>query len=104
MPLIQPASVLVSDQAGISVGMSAATLKAPICAHACAAHIAITPRCTVMRSSSSALHHPRRDLGKIGRQPSEEHGGCGGAEHLCHYEARHVGGTNAGEGVAGRAR
>src|SRR6266540_6271756 len=34
MPLIQPASVLLSDQAGISVGRSAATANAPICAQA----------------------------------------------------------------------
>ncbi len=56
MPLIQPASVLVSDQAGMSVGMSAATLNAPIWAQACAAHIAITPRFKIMVSTSS----PRR--------------------------------------------
>ena len=30
MPLIHPASVLLSDQAAIRVGRSAATLKAPI--------------------------------------------------------------------------
>jgi len=30
MPLIQPASVLVRPQAGISAGMRAATLKAPM--------------------------------------------------------------------------
>jgi len=35
--------VLLSDQTAMSVGRSAATLKAPICAQACAAHIAITP-------------------------------------------------------------
>ena len=34
MPLIQPASVLVRPQAGIKVGMRAATLKAPIWAQA----------------------------------------------------------------------
>src|SRR6266852_43533 len=44
MPLIQPASVLLSDQAGISVGMSAATPNAPICAQAWAAHITTTAR------------------------------------------------------------
>ena len=48
MPLIQPASVLLSDQAAISVGSTAATLNAPIWAHACAAHIATTPRFNVI--------------------------------------------------------
>src|SRR5689334_16277224 len=44
MPLIQPASVLLSDHAAISAGSRAATPKAPICAQAWAAHNAITPR------------------------------------------------------------
>jgi hypothetical protein len=35
---------LVSDHAAMSAGRSAATLKAPICAHACAAHITTTAR------------------------------------------------------------
>jgi hypothetical protein len=40
--------VLLSDQAAINVGRSAATLKAPICAQACAAHIATTVRFSVI--------------------------------------------------------
>src|SRR2546426_11790932 len=46
MPLIQPASVLLSDQAGISVGRSAATPNAPISAQAWATHITTTARFT----------------------------------------------------------
>jgi len=48
MPLIHPASVFVRLHTEIKLGSTAATLKAPIWAQACAAHIATTPRDSVI--------------------------------------------------------
>ena len=63
MPLIQPASVWLSDHSVSSVGISAATAKAPICAQAWAAHIATMPRFHVITSSARRLPvgEPLRD-------------------------------------------
>src|SRR5690348_16013767 len=66
MPVIQPASVLLSDHAAISAGSSAATLNAPIWAHACAAHIASTPRFSVMASPARRVIHVAQPVGEAG--------------------------------------
>src|SRR6266508_5130551 len=68
MPLIQPASVLLSDQAGISVGRSAATPNAPICAQAWATHITTTARFT--RETAGIRQRRRQGSASRGHYPA----------------------------------
>src|SRR6266508_4098635 len=68
MPLIQPASVLLSDQAGISVGRSADTPNAPIRAQAWATHITTTARFT--RETAGIRQRRRQGSASQGHYPA----------------------------------